>query len=149
MAGVGPEQARIQPAAHRSGELSNLTFEKVRALLLSSVPLGLASLVLLATLMFRMKISSQLKRLSLRLNAVFASNDPTKLDNATLNAVLMLFHDWSINRGSLQILAKQLADAAAAVLSGDLKRIVDLEGAKAPHRREDQGAGAGEDRAQL
>ncbi|MFO1116548.1 MAG: hypothetical protein U1E28_12745 [Beijerinckiaceae bacterium] len=113
------------------GELSNLTFEKVRALLLvkCSARPGLTCSAGDPHVPDEDFLTAEKTELA-RLNAVFASNDPTKLDNATLNAVLMLFHDWSINRGSLQILAKQLADAAAAVLSGDLKRIVDLEGAR-------------------
>jgi hypothetical protein len=51
-------------------------------------------------------------------------------DKATFTAVKKLLEDWKQDNGSAQRLAKQLGDAAAAVLSGDLKRIVDLEGAR-------------------
>ncbi|MBR1300653.1 hypothetical protein [Bradyrhizobium sp. AUGA SZCCT0042] len=47
-----------------------------------------------------------------------------------LDAVRLLFEDWKSGRSSAAMLAKQLADAAGVVLSGDLKRIVDLEGAR-------------------
>ncbi|MBV8754572.1 MAG: hypothetical protein JO328_17060 [Hyphomicrobiales bacterium] len=51
-------------------------------------------------------------------------------DQDTLKALSELFRDWSQSQGSAQILAVQLGNAASAVLSGDLKRIVDLEGAR-------------------
>lgn len=51
-------------------------------------------------------------------------------DKATFTAVKALLDEWKKGNGSAQLLAKNLGDAAAAVLSGDLKRIVDLEGAR-------------------
>jgi hypothetical protein len=41
-----------------------------------------------------------------------------------------LFNDWSVGKSSAELLVKRLGDAAAAVLSGDLKRIVDLDGVR-------------------
>ncbi|WP_130220084.1 hypothetical protein [Bradyrhizobium genosp. SA-3] len=117
-------------------DLSGLTFAKVRALLLVAcpkppqLPLPRPGLNCPAgpnpTDDFLAAEKLQLDDLAAR----FASNDPTKFDPATLQAFSKLFEAWSANQGSTQVLAQQLANAAAAVLSGDLKRIVDLEGAR-------------------
>lgn len=50
--------------------------------------------------------------------------------NRNLVEVKALFEDWTSGKSSTELLAKQLSDAAAAVLSGDLKRIIDLESAR-------------------
>jgi hypothetical protein len=62
--------------------------------------------------------------------ALFASADPARFDNQILQELKLLVADWIQSRGSAQELARQISDAAAAVLSGDLKRIVDLEGVR-------------------
>ncbi|MGY3473458.1 hypothetical protein [Bradyrhizobium ottawaense] len=115
-------------------EISQLTFEKVRALLLitcRSAPSWPVGLTCSATPKvpdedFLTAEKSELDALA----AVFVSNDPSKFDAAVFKALSDLFKLWSTNDGSTQRLVKQLADAAAAVLSGDLKRIVDLEGVR-------------------
>ncbi len=53
--------------------------------------------------------------------------DPAKRNFAEIKALL---DDWTSGNSSIERLARQLGDAAAAVLSGDLKRIVDLESAR-------------------
>lgn len=115
-------------------EISQLTFEKIRALLLvtcgstPSWPLGLtcSATPKVPDEDFLTAEKAELDALA----AVFASNDPGKFDAAVFKALSDLFKLWSKNEGSTQRLVKQLADAAAAVLSGDLKRIVDLEGVR-------------------
>ncbi|UVC18016.1 hypothetical protein [Mesorhizobium onobrychidis] len=59
-----------------------------------------------------------------------ALGNPGTIDKNTLAALRGLFDRWSSDKGSAQELARRLNDAAAVVLSGDLKRIVDLEGAR-------------------
>ncbi|WP_146006713.1 hypothetical protein [Bradyrhizobium forestalis] len=115
-------------------EISQLTFEKVRALLLVSCsstpswPLGLSCSATpkVPDEDFLTAEKTELDALA----AVFAANDPGQFDAAVFKALSDLFKLWSTNDGSTQRLVKQLADAAAAVLSGDLKRIVDLEGVR-------------------
>lgn len=55
---------------------------------------------------------------------------PDTIDQFTLVALRLMFDRWGGGHSSAQELARRLIDAAAAVLSGDLKRIVDLEGAR-------------------
>lgn len=59
-----------------------------------------------------------------------ALGDAGTIDKNTLAALRGLFDRWSSDKGSAQELVRRLSDAGAAVLSGDLKRIVDLEGAR-------------------
>lgn len=111
-------------------EIGNLTLEKVRELLLVPCPVpGRSGLVCPpsnnAPDDFLVAEKVQLESL----DNVFSSAPPP-LDKSVLDALFELFQAWSSGQGSAQILAKRLADAAAAVLSGDLKRIVDLEGAR-------------------
>ncbi|MDX1124782.1 hypothetical protein GOL24_10750 [Sinorhizobium medicae] len=53
-----------------------------------------------------------------------------QFDQAILAQIPDLFKDWSSGTSSVELLAKQLVAAATAVLRGDLKRIVDLEGVR-------------------
>ncbi|WP_426418096.1 hypothetical protein [Bradyrhizobium genosp. A] len=62
------------------------------------------------------------------LSAVLATASEPK--DGDVSAVVALFDDWSKGRASAVILKGQLQEAAAAVLSGDLARLVDLEGAR-------------------
>jgi hypothetical protein len=122
-----------QPGSGIGDDLSNITLEKVSGLLI--VPFndpnklrdglkqpggGLPDNDYLAA------ERDELSDLQTKLN----SGNPTNLDQPTLKALSALFADWNSGLGSAQKLAKQLSDAAALVLSGDLKRIVDLEGAR-------------------
>jgi hypothetical protein len=59
--------------------------------------------------------------------ALAAAGDPKDED---VSKVVALFDDWSKGRASAVLLAGQLKEAAATVLSGDLARLVDLEGAR-------------------
>lgn len=114
-------------------ELSQLTFAKVRGLLLVTCKNALPwpGLTCSATpnipdddFLTTEKVAFE------KLLEVFSSADPTKLDKVAFDTLTALLRSWNRNEGSTQRLIAQLADAATAVLSGDLKRIVDLESAR-------------------
>jgi hypothetical protein len=115
-------------------DLSAITFAKIRALLLVDCPKApqlprptlSCSDPLTPTGDFLAAEKAQLDRLA----TAFSFNDLTKFDPQTIDEFVKLFAAWGANQGSAQLLLQQLANAAAAVLSGDLKRIVDLEGAR-------------------
>ncbi|RWP58625.1 hypothetical protein [Mesorhizobium sp.] len=65
-----------------------------------------------------------------QLAALKTALDNGQFDQAILEQIPALFRDWSNGKSSVELLAKQLVAAATAVLSGDLKRIVDLEGVR-------------------
>jgi hypothetical protein len=56
-----------------------------------------------------------------------SAGDPKDED---VQEIIALFADWSNGRASSALLANQLKEAAQTVLSGDLARLVDLEGAR-------------------
>lgn len=102
-------------------DLSNITLDRVKSLLLVNPTPG-------GTPPDDDLLASE--RDQLEVFASLGSTDPTKLNLATFQALGKLLLDWSKGQSSAQLLAEQLGKAATAVLSGDLKRIVDLEGAR-------------------
>ncbi|MEY9607016.1 hypothetical protein ABIF74_011769 [Bradyrhizobium japonicum] len=115
-------------------DLADLTFKKLAALLLVPCPEGVPipgspwQCSLAGAAPDNDYLAAENKQLKDLATALTAAT-PT-LDDKTLQAVRDLFILWSAGKSSAQELARRLVEAAAAVLSGDLKRIVDLEGAR-------------------
>lgn len=110
------------------GDLNDITLKKVAALLLVGRQDRLG-LNYSGTAPDNDYLATEKKELD-DLAALFASADPARFDNQILQELKLLVADWIQSRGSAQELVRQISDAAAAVLSGDLKRIVDLEGVR-------------------
>jgi hypothetical protein len=72
-------------------------------------------------------LSAELNQLNGFKTLLEGGNDPSDHD---LQDLTDLFTDWRNGRASSVLLANQLKEAAQMVLSGDLARVVDLEGAR-------------------
>ncbi|WP_271540902.1 hypothetical protein [Bradyrhizobium sp. CCBAU 45321] len=107
-------------------DLSAITLDKVIKLLVVSYQAPRTGLPILSNPVERDKDYLVAEAVELHALAVkLASTDP--LDDITLKSLAELFGAWGQSKSSAQVLGAQIADAAAAVASGDLKRLVDLE----------------------
>jgi hypothetical protein len=113
-------------------DLANLTFKKLAALLLVPCPVHDPRPGTWCPAFPKPPdddyLSAERKQLESLATALAAH--PPNLDQQTIQIIGGLFAAWRDGHSSPQELARRLTEAANAVLAGDLKRIVDLEGAR-------------------